>query len=117
MSHVFGQCLMFSGNVSCFRAMSHVLGRCLMFSGNVSCFRAMPHVFGQCFMFSGHVTSGSLTIWRLFTRGRLISNVAADEGSWRRTVLERTSSVLQEAARKMKSELNNAMRRVLSYMY
>ena len=68
-------------------------------------------------MFSGHVTSGSLTIWRLFPPGRLISNMAVDEESWRRTVLERTSSVLQEAARKIESELNNAMRCVLSYTY
>ena len=108
---------MFSGDVSCFWAMSHVFGQCLMFSGDVSCFRAMSHVFGRCLMFSGHVKSGSLTIWRLFTRGRSISNMAADVESWRRTVLERTSSVLQEAARKMESELNNAMRCVLSYMY
>ena len=35
--------------------------------------------------------------------------MAADEESWRRTVLERTSSVLQEAARKMESELNNTL--------
>ena len=52
---------MFSGNVSCFRAMSHVIGQCLMFSGrmfsgNVSCFRAMSHVFGQCLMFSGNAS-------------------------------------------------------------
>ena len=63
---VFGQCLMSSGNVSCFRAMSHVIGQCLMFSGrmfsgNVSCHRAMshvfgPYVFGQCLMFSGNVS-------------------------------------------------------------
>ena len=54
---VFGQCLMFSGNVSCHRAMSHVFGpyvfgQCLMFSGNISChravcFRAMSHVIGR----------------------------------------------------------------------
>ena len=52
---------MFSGNVSCHRAMSHVIGQCLMSSGNVSCHRAMPHVFGpyvfgQCLMLSGNAS-------------------------------------------------------------
>jgi hypothetical protein len=51
---------MFSGNVSCFRAMSHVIGpyvfgQCLMFSSNVSCHRVMSHVFGL-YMFSGDVS-------------------------------------------------------------
>ena len=83
---VFGQCLMSSGNASCFRAvcfraMSHAFGRCLMFSGNassfcgvmfsgrmfsgnVSCFRAMSHVFGQCLMFSGRMFSGNVSCFR-----------------------------------------------------
>ena len=39
---------MFSGNVSCFRAM-HVY----MFSGIATCFRALPRVFGHCLVFSG----------------------------------------------------------------
>ena len=58
---VFGQCLMLSGNDSCFRAMPHVFGpyvfgQCLMLSGNVSCFRAMSHAFGQCLMLSGNAS-------------------------------------------------------------
>ena len=66
---VFGQCLMFSGNVSCHRAMPHVFGpyvfgQCLMLSGNVSCFRAMSHVFGQCLMFSGRMFSGNVSCHR-----------------------------------------------------
>ena len=39
---------MFSGNVSCFRAM-HVY----MFSGTATCFRVLPRVFGHCLVFSG----------------------------------------------------------------
>ena len=69
MTHVFGQCLMFSGrmfsgNVSCFRAMSHAFGQCLMLSGNVSCFRAMSHALGQCLMFSGRMFSGNVSCFR-----------------------------------------------------
>ena len=59
MPHVFGQCLMFSGiNVSCIWAMSHVfglIGQCLVCSGNVSCIWAMRYVFGQCLMLLGNV--------------------------------------------------------------
>ena len=70
----------------------------------------MFHVFGSSYI---RVNNNLAP----FPTWRLISNMAADEESWRRTVLERTSSVLQEAARKIESELNNTMRCVLSYMY
>jgi hypothetical protein len=39
-----------------------------------------------------------------------ISNMAAERETWRRNVLERTSSVLQEAARKIENELNSVMK-------